>query len=181
MRGRSFICWVTLEQQDRAQSGCGRQKHASACLKTACRRVPGDCARMPDGARPAVKACHDGPEKFVWQKEDEEGNPLPKRSRKEAMKLRDNERGVARLPRGREGALPLVKRPYCAVCSTSRIKFQMFKMPRGSTTTLCINCKAVIAVATKTCKSCQTMQPRKQRLAKKLAKFEAKKEGWLKN
>ncbi|MED6294724.1 hypothetical protein CHARACLAT_023986 [Characodon lateralis] len=54
-------------------------------------------------------------------------------------------------------------------------------MPQGSTTTLCINCKAVIAVATKTCKSCQTIQPRKQRLAKKLAKFEAKKEGWLKN
>ncbi|XP_034546797.1 G8 domain-containing protein DDB_G0286311-like [Notolabrus celidotus] len=54
-------------------------------------------------------------------------------------------------------------------------------MPRGSTTTACISCKAVIGVATKTCKACNTLQPRKQRLAKKLQKFEAKKEGWLKN
>lgn len=59
--------------------------------------------------------------------------------------------------------------------------YSQFKMPRGSTTTLCINCKAVIAVATKTCKSCQAVQPRKQRLAKKLKIFEAKKEGWVKN
>nr|XP_019955771.1 PREDICTED: uncharacterized protein LOC109637679 [Paralichthys olivaceus] len=54
-------------------------------------------------------------------------------------------------------------------------------MPRGSTTTTCVGCKAVIAVATKTCKSCQSEQPRKLRLAKKLQRFEAIKEGWLEN
>ncbi|KAI9522530.1 hypothetical protein NQZ68_035374 [Dissostichus eleginoides] len=41
-------------------------------------------------------------------------------------------------------------------------------MPRGSTNTTCVGCKAVIAVATKTCKFCKTLQPRKQRLVEKL-------------
>ncbi|KAI4819305.1 hypothetical protein KUCAC02_004558 [Chaenocephalus aceratus] len=53
-------------------------------------------------------------------------------------------------------------------------------MPRGSTNTTCVSCKAVIAVSTKTCKFCKTLQPRKQRLAKKLQKCEAKKDDWLK-
>ncbi|XP_023807301.1 uncharacterized protein LOC110013634 isoform X3 [Oryzias latipes] len=52
-------------------------------------------------------------------------------------------------------------------------------MPRGSTTKLCVSCKAVIGVATKTCKVCQTIQPMRQRLAKKLEKFQSKKETWL--
>lgn len=51
----------------------------------------------------------------------------------------------------------------------------------GSTITTCVSCKAAIGVATKTCKYCQSLQPRKQRLAKKLLKFEARKETWLKN
>lgn len=54
-------------------------------------------------------------------------------------------------------------------------------MPRGSTITTCVGCKAAIGVATKTCKYCQSVQPRKQRLAKKLQKFEDRKEMWLKN
>lgn len=54
-------------------------------------------------------------------------------------------------------------------------------MPRGSTTTTCVGCGAAIGVATKKCKYCQSEQPRKQRLAKKLQKFDAKKETWLKN
>lgn len=54
-------------------------------------------------------------------------------------------------------------------------------MPRGSTITTCVGCKAAIGVATKTCKYCQSVQPRKQRLAKKLMNFEDRKEKWLKN
>ncbi|XP_034454825.1 uncharacterized protein LOC117769794 [Hippoglossus hippoglossus] len=54
-------------------------------------------------------------------------------------------------------------------------------MPRGSTNTTCVGCKAVIGVVTKTCKFCQAVQPRRQRLAKKLQTFEAKKEGCLEN
>lgn len=54
-------------------------------------------------------------------------------------------------------------------------------MPQGSTITTCVGCKAAIGVATKTCKYCQSVQPRKQRLAKKLKKFEDRKETWLKN
>ncbi|KAI4794071.1 hypothetical protein KUCAC02_009674 [Chaenocephalus aceratus] len=54
-------------------------------------------------------------------------------------------------------------------------------MPRGSTNTTCVSCKEVIAVSTKTCKFCKTLQPRKQRLAKKLQRFEAKKDDLLRN
>ena len=54
-------------------------------------------------------------------------------------------------------------------------------MPRGSTYTKCVGCKAVIGVATKTCKFCQVLQPKRQRLAKKLKIFEEKKEGWMQN
>lgn len=54
-------------------------------------------------------------------------------------------------------------------------------MPRGSTTKRCVSCKEVIGVAAKTCKICKAVQPTKQRLAKKLDKFKAKKEGWLEN
>ena len=51
----------------------------------------------------------------------------------------------------------------------------------GSTITTCVGCKAAIGVATKVCKYCQAAQPKRQRLAKKLEKFEARKEKWLKN
>ncbi|XP_023818317.1 uncharacterized protein LOC110014374 isoform X3 [Oryzias latipes] len=54
-------------------------------------------------------------------------------------------------------------------------------MPQGSTTKHCVSCRVRIAVATKTCKICQTVQPSKQRLAKKLERFKAKKESWLQN
>ncbi|XP_023807300.1 uncharacterized protein LOC110013634 isoform X2 [Oryzias latipes] len=60
-----------------------------------------------------------------------------------------------------------------------RLQNTNVKMPRGSTTKLCVSCKAVIGVATKTCKVCQTIQPMRQRLAKKLEKFQSKKETWL--
>ena len=66
----------------------------------------------------------------------------------------------------------LLKYKYCFI-------FQV-KMPRGSTTTSCKSCNAVIPVAAKICKSCEAVQPKRQRLAKKLQKFQDKKEDWLK-
>ncbi|KAF3835604.1 hypothetical protein F7725_028162, partial [Dissostichus mawsoni] len=55
----------------------------------------------------------------------------------------------------------------------------VFIMPGGSTKKTCPFCQSILFCAQKICAHCLKEQPKKQRLEKKLKRFDEKREDWL--